>query len=259
MPNLLAFDPTQYLGFAVIFARISGMMISAPLFGEGTIPVQVRVGLAFILSLVFVPVIATPNLPRNPAGPEIVLIMLAEVAVGVLIGATARLLMAGITMAGEIAGFQMGLAVANVFDPTSNTQVSLIGQFKSNLALLLLVAMDGHHIFIRALVTSYRAVPAGGLGLSDGMFYHFTAMAGNLFLVGLQIGAPLIVSLLAANFAIGLIGRSVPQINIIVVGFPFTIAMGLIIMALGIPYFIEAVTALLGQLEKLMLNNLGNG
>ena len=259
MPNLLAFDPAQILGFVVILARVSGLFVSAPILGDGNIPPQLKAAFAFVLSLVFYPVLSAPNIGANPNIVSVALLVGREAAVGLLIGFSARLLFAGISLAGEVIGFQMGLGIANVFDPTSDTQVPLIGQIQITFALLLFVVLDGHHLLIRALVMSYRAIPVGGLDLSQPLFDHMVRMAGGMFVVGLQIGAPLIVAMMAANFSIGLIARSVPQVNVFVVGFPFTIALGLLLLALGFPFFIEAVTALHSQLEGLILSGLSRG
>ena len=259
MPNLLGFDPSQFFGFIIIFARISGLMISAPVLGDPNIPVQIKVLLTFILSLVFYPVVAAPGLGANPNAISVIVLMSAEVGVGVLIGFSARLLFTGAALAGEVIGFQMGLGVANVFDPTSNIQVSLIGQIKNIFTLLVFVVLDGHHIMIRALAMSYNHIGPGELTLSRGLLDHYMGLAGTIFLTGLRIGAPLIVAMMAANFSFGLIARSVPQVNVFVIGFPFTIALGLLLLAVGFPFFVEAVTTLHNQLEGVLLSGLRSG
>ncbi|HKI99657.1 MAG TPA: flagellar biosynthetic protein FliR [bacterium] len=259
MPNLLAFEPAQFLGFVIILGRISGLIVSAPVLGDRTIPVQVKAGFAFILSLIFYPIVAAPQVGSDPNIVSVVLITISEVGVGLLIGFSARLLFTGIAMAGEVIGFQMGIGIANVFDPSSDTQVPLIGQIQLNFTMLLFVILNGHLILIRALVMSYRLIKPGGLRLTEPLFHFLMDLAAKVFVVGLQVGAPLIVAMLAANFSIGLIARSVPQVNVFVVGFPFTIALGLLLLALGFPFFIEAVHALISQLETLLLTGLSHG
>ena len=259
MPNLLSFEPAQFLGFVVILSRISGLIVAAPVLGDQNVPVQLKAGFAFILSLVFFPVVAAPRIGADPNLILIVLLVARELGVGLLIGFTARLLFTGVSMAGEVIGFQMGIGIANVFDPSSDTQVPLIGQIKLVFALLLFVILDGHHLLIRALVMSYRVVRPGELALNQTLFEHVSSLAGRIFVIGLQVGAPLIVAMMAANFSIGLIARSVPQVNVFVVGFPFTIALGLLLLALGFPFFVEAVTALNSHLEGLLLAGFGHG
>jgi len=252
MPNLLAFNAAQFLGLFLILARISGVMITAPIFNDQTIPPHVKVGFAVLLSLVFYPVVARAGLPANVDLVEMGLLLAGELAVGLLIGFTAQLLFAGVAMAGEIIGFQMGVSAAHVFDPASNTQVPLIGEINTVLALLLFVVLNGHHLFIDALARSYEIAGPGHVVFGKAAVTHISLVAGKMFVIGLQVGAPLIVALLAANLALGLVARAVPQINIFVVGFPFTIGLGLILMAASFPFFVEAIGALQGNLEDLL-------
>lgn len=259
MPNLLSFEPAQFLGFVVILARISGLFVSAPVLNSGNVPVQIKGAFAFVLALVFFPVVTAPQISANPDPVSIALLATIEFGVGALIGFSAQLLYTGITLAGEVIGFQMGLGIANVFDPASDTQVPLIGQVQITFAMLLFVILDGHHLLVRALVMSYRTIEPGGLQLSEPLFEQFMELAARIFVIGLQVGAPLIVAMMAANFSIGLIARSVPQVNVFVVGFPFTIALGLLLLALGFPFFIEAVKALQSQLDGLLLEVIRRG
>ena len=256
MPNLLQFDPTQIVGFIIIFTRITGIMTLAPILGDNNIPVQIKAAIAFMLSLVFFPVVAAPNLGPNPDLAVVGFISATEFGIGLLMGFATRLLFTGVSLAGEVAGFQMGVSIANIFDPTSAQQVSLIGQIQVVFALLLFVVLDGHHLLIRSLVESYQIVPAGGLELSEGSMRFFVDRVGRIFLVGLQIGAPLIVALLAANFSMGLIARSVPQLNVIVVGFPFTIGLGLFFLFAGFPFFIRAMMVLIERLDSILMATL---
>jgi len=252
MPNLLSFNAAQFLGLFLIIARVSGVMIAAPLLNDQTIPPAVKVGFTFVLSLVFYPVVAHPVLPVNINVISLTVLIAGELAVGLAIGFIAQLLLAGITLAGEIIGFQMGISVAHVFDPAFNTQTSLIAEIYTLLALMVFISLNGHYLFIEALARSYAIVPPGQFALGKGALTEMTAMSGQMFMVGLQAGAPLIVSLLAANVAMGLVARAVPQINIFVVGFPFTIALGLFLMALSFPYFVESIGALYGSLQNLL-------
>jgi len=211
MPNLLNFDLAQFLGLFLIISRVSGVMITAPIFNDQAIPNTVKVGFTFILSLVFFPVVGRAGLPANLNVLELVLMVGGELAVGLLIGFTAQMLFAGIALAGEVIGFQMGISMAHVFDPAFNTQVPLLSELKTVLALMLFVSLNGHHLFIDALVRSYEIAGPGHVVLGKAALGYITLVAGKMFMIGLQVGAPLIVSLLAANLAMGLLSRAVPQ------------------------------------------------
>jgi flagellar biosynthetic protein FliR len=254
MPNLLQFDPNLFIGFVVIFARVTGVIVAAPIFGETTVPPQVKAGLALLISLVFYPIVTAPRIGPDPSVFQLVHLVTVETGVGLLLGFSARLLMAGIELAGEVAGFQMGLGLANVVDPMSGTQIGLLGQMMSLFATLVLVMMDGHHLFIAAVASSYAVVGPGQATLGDPALDSMMMLAAQLFVIGLKVGAPLVVALLAANFAMGLMARSVPQMNVFVVGFPFTIGLGLLFLVIGFPFFIQAVSAVLGDLEMVLMN-----
>ena len=256
MPNLLQFNPAQFIGFAIIFARLSGVMITAPVLNDANIPPQIKVAFTFLLSLILFPVVARPDIGANPNVWRLAVVLTGEVAVGILIGFTAQLLFAGIGIEGEVVGFQMGLSIANVLDPVTQTQVSVISTFKTIVALMLFVALDGHHVFLEALARSYAIVPAGGVELKAAGMSHYMGVAARMFVTGLQLGAPLIVALLAANVGVGLVARAVPQVNIFVVGYPFTILAGLVLMVLAMPFFLEGVALMQRGLEEAILTGL---
>ena len=259
MPNILNFEPSQFLGFFVVFTRILGVFVSAPILGDNNIPNQVKVGFAFIVSLVFFPVLAPIKVPLNPDIGHIVLLTIGEMAVGLLIGFSARLVFTAVGFAGEVIGFQMGVSMAQVFDPTTGEQTSVISQFHMILALLLFVVLNGHHVFIQALALSYQQLPPGGFSVAGQDIERMLSLSSSMFVVGLRIGAPLIVSMLAANVSLGLMARTVPQMNVFMVGLPFTILVGLLLIVVGMPFFIEAVGVLHGQIETLLLKGLRNG
>ncbi|MBI3992578.1 MAG: flagellar biosynthetic protein FliR [Candidatus Lambdaproteobacteria bacterium] len=256
MPNLLEFEPIRILGFLVILARISGLIISAPVLGDDTIPLPVKGAFAFILSLLFFPLVAAPSLGPNPGLLSLTLTMLREVAVGLVLGFTARVVFVGIQLAGEVIGFQMGIGVANVFDPSSDEQIPLLGQMQSVLAMFLFVVADGHHLLIRAVAESYTLVPPGAMQLTQPGYHYAVLLFSTIFVIGIQVGAPLIVAMLAANFSIGLIARSVPQVNVFVVGFPFTILLGILFLAVSFPFFAQAVMTVNEQLAEMLMQAL---
>lgn len=254
MPNLLQFDPTQFVGFIVIFTRILGIMTLAPILGDNNIPAQIKVAIALLLSLVFFPIVAAPKVGASPDVGTLVYMAVTEFGIGLLMGFVARLFFTSVTLAGEVAGFQMGVSIANIFDPSSDTQISMIGQIQVVFALLLFVVLDGHHLLINSLAESYRIVAPGQLVMREEGMRMLIDQVGKIFLVGLQIGAPLIVALLAANFSMGLIARSVPQINVIIVGFPFTIGLGLLFLFIGFPFFVGAVMMLHERLGPTLMD-----
>ncbi len=256
MPNLLQFNPAQFIGFFVIFARISGVMITAPVLNDATIPVQVKVGFTFLLSLVFLPLLTKSPLGANPNVAQLVVLMVGEVGAGLLLGFAAQLLFAGISLAGEVVGFSMGINMSHVLDPTFEAQVSIISEIKTVVALMLFVALNGHLLFIESIAKSYEVLPAGSVMLGQAGVAQYMGLATRMFYLGLQAGAPLIVALLAANFSLGLVSRAVPQVNIFFVGVPFTIALGLMLLTLSMPFYVSSLTDLFGSMQELLLSSM---
>ena len=150
----------------------------------------------------------------------------------------------------------MGLGMANVFDPQSQEQVSLVGRFESITATLIFLAMDGHLIIIQALIRSYSILPPGGASVSQPLVEKLIDLSASVFVIGLQIGAPLIVALFLANAIVGLLARSVPQIQVFVVGFPLTLLLGFLFLFFGMPFYSQAVHQMFEKLDTQLFDAL---
>jgi flagellar biosynthetic protein FliR len=166
-----------------------------------------------------------------------------------VLGIIGRFLFGAVEFAGTVIGFQMGLGMANVFDPQSQEQISLVGRLQSTTATLIFLAMDGHLIFLQAMVRSYSVLPPGEADMSQPLVEKLTELSASVFVIGLQIGAPLIVALFLANAVVGLLARSVPQIQVFVVGFPLTIMLGILFLLFGLPFFAQAVYQMFEKLD----------
>ena len=240
MANLLNYDANQLLAFILVLVRVSGIISTAPIFGSSVSPPQIKIVLSLMLALIlypFVPVIQVfPNRPDH-----YIVLIASELLIGLVLGMIGRFLFAAVEFAGTVIGFQMGLAMANVLDPQSQEQVSVVGRFESTTATLIFLAMDGHLILIHALVRSYSLLPPGGAKISESLVQKITELSASIFFIGLQIGAPLIVALFLANAIVGLLARSVPQIQVFVVGFPLTLLLGFLFLLFGMPFYGQAL------------------
>jgi len=245
MTNILAFRPESYFLFFLIVLRVSGIFVSAPVLGSGNVPRTTKIFLALICSLILFNIVPPLTLEFERLNlADYFLLGVKELMIGLLLGVVPRIMFAAINFAGTIIGFQMGLNIANVVDPQTDLQVSIIASFEGMLATVLFVILDGHHIFFQALSLSYKTVPIGGFLFSSSKIEVLLRLMGDLIIIGLKIGAPLIVALLLAYAIMGFMGRSIPQMNIFIVGFPFTIGLGLIMLVLGMPYLVGAMSKL---------------
>lgn len=216
-------------------ARILSLIASSPLLGNRQVPARVKIGLAFMLTLIIAPTLNTEYLP-DPASAAGLFVLAQQIVAGLMMGFSIRLIFSAIEMAGDIAGMQMGLGFANFFDPQNAGFTPLVAQFLGILVALLFVAMDLHLYMLAALADSFQSFPISGAPLTAGAFLTVAEWGGSLFAYALQLSLPLIAALLTTNLALGILTRSAPQLNIFAVGFPITLAVGFGALALVTPF-----------------------
>jgi flagellar biosynthetic protein FliR len=194
----------------------------------------VKVGLSFMLAVIVFPLV---NVNEGFTLPLISLgvAMTGEVLIGVIIGFTARLLFAAVQLAGQLVGFQMGFGIVNVIDPQTSAQVSIIAQFENIITLLIFLALNAHHWFIMAIAKSFEVVPLLTFSFTNSLMEALVQLSCDMFVVAAKVAAPIIAILLFTSVALGLLARTVPQMNIFIVGFPLKLAIGLLAVGLTLP------------------------
>jgi flagellar biosynthetic protein FliR len=252
--NIPQISPEQIEILSLIFLRVSAMIITVPVLGNRSVPLKIKGGLSIIITFLLFPFIQYHV--TSYAILPLVLKMTGEVFIGIIIGLTGRLLFAGVQLAGQLIGFQMGFAIVNVVDPVTSSQVSIISQLQYLLAMLIFLAVNGHHIFLYAIIESYNMIPPFSFHFSGQLMQSIITLSKDIFVVAIKTGAPVITILLLTSVGLGLIARTVPQINIFIVGFPLKIAIGLIGIGLTLPLFAKIVGTLFlsfdGKLKLLM-------
>jgi flagellar biosynthesis protein FliR len=238
------------LVFTLVFLRISALLFMIPIIGEQTVPLRVKGGLAILISLLVFPSVRT-DMSSLHAEEEILpfaIAMIGEIMIGVVIGLITKIIFAGIQFAGEMIGIQIGFSIVNVIDPISSTQVSVIAEFQYLIALLVYLAIDAHHTLIFAVVDSYRIISPFSYHFSGSLMKHILILSKELFVIAVKISAPIMAVLLFTNVALGIVARTVPQINVFIVGFPVQITVGLIVFGLTAPVFVLLVQRALSNL-----------
>jgi flagellar biosynthetic protein FliR len=221
--------------FLLIFLRVGAVIVFLPVLGDRNVSVKIKGGLALLISALLFPHVAAATANAGFDIFSLFFRMGTEVMIGAAIGFTSQLLFSGIQMAGQLIGYQMGFSIANVIDPASSEQVSIISEFMYLLMLLIFLSFNGHHIFIAALAKSFQAVPVLGFTFSGHLPAGMTDMMKGLFEVAVKIGAPVMALMFFITIGMGLIARTVPQINIFIIGFPLQIAIGLVGLGLAMP------------------------
>ena len=208
-----------------------------------------RVGIALAMSVVLFPVVDGLGTPETP--PSIIMFgaaVLGELFIGWLIGFVAYISFAAITMAGKVMDMQVGFAVVNVVDPTSGQQIPLIGSFLYNLAVIILLVTNGHHMLIAALVESFRAVPLAGLEANISLALIIANFTGTIFLTGMKIAMPITFAILLTNVGLGILSRTMPQMNIFVVGIPMQLMIGLFVLSMIMPFYVLFLDVLFNEM-----------
>jgi len=225
--------------FLLVLTRVSGIFLLAPFFGSLNIPVYIRAGTAFAIAMVLFPVIdqqGIPQIPQSVVG--YMLAVIVELIVGWLIGFVAYVTFAAIHMAGKLLDMQVGFAVVNVVDPTSGQQIPLLGSFLYNLGIIIFLVTNGHHMVISGLFESFQMIPVLGatfdLSISDLM----VDMTGGIFVTGMKIALPVLFAILLTDVGLGVLARTMPQMNIFVVGIPAKIVIGLFVLSIALPFYI---------------------
>lgn len=216
------------------------MFTMTPIFGAQNVPIYIKAGLALLMSYILFPLLAQPEtgVPMNNFIAYAFLVI-CEFLVGLIFGFAASLIFASVQMTGHLLDTQIGFGMVNVIDPQFGQQVPLIGNFKYILALLIFLTTNGHHVLLSAFLSSFKMIPI------THVVYHANALASiitdmviNTFVIALKISLPVLVSLLLTDIALGILSRTMPQMNIFVVGIPGKIIVGLFVLSMALPFYV---------------------
>jgi flagellar biosynthetic protein FliR len=234
-----ALAPDRWPTFALITARLSGLMLAAPLWSMTALPRASRAAVTVLFALLLLPLAPQTPLPERVLDLPLPVVM--ELLVGIVIGLTAAVIVQGVALGGEILSLQMGLSLAPVLSPTPDVQVSGIGQIKSYLALLIYLAIGGHLILLRGLADSLRILPPGApMDFVSGA-HAGTMLVSGLFSTAIRAAAPVMVTLLLANAALAIMSRAVPQLNAMMVSLPLTFGIGMLMIGVSLPIVASAI------------------
>ena len=223
--------------FFLVFLRIGAILATIPVFESRSIPQIFKVSLALAVSLILFPMLDLEPMPLSVSIFTLGLGAAGEIMLGLVIGFSVKLIFAGVQLAGQLAGYQMGMALANVMDPSESQQIPLLAQFNNLVALLVFLTLNAHYWFIKALSQSYRLVPPMNAQFNGSLMEHLIQLSGKLFVIAIQVGAPVTAALLLTSVAFGLVARTVPQMNVFIVAMPLKIGIGLLFVGFALPYF----------------------
>jgi flagellar biosynthetic protein FliR len=246
----LSFPLDQILFFLFVLVRVAAILFVVPFFESRNVPVLVKVGLAFSVTWLLLPRlnISVPSI--NTAPVALAVGIGSEIAIGLIIGLMVKLLFTGVQLAGQIAGFQMGFAIANVVDPASSLQIPMLSQFLNLFAFMIFLTLNIHYYFIKALVDGFETIPLLGARFEGNLYALIMEMTAQAFVIAVQIGAPVMVALMLTSVALGLLARTVPQMQIFIVAMPLKIILGLLFLGFSLPFlagFLRSAFQSLGE------------
>ncbi|KMQ50608.1 Flagellar biosynthesis protein FliR [Chitinispirillum alkaliphilum] len=255
---MVSIEHVQYI--LLMFVRIVTMIALLPIFGAPYIPLQVKIALSLVFSVVLFSTTLVAGLPPAPTEFSFgvfILLVVKEAMVGLAVGFVASFLFAAVQFAGRLVDTEMGFAFVELADPFSDEQVTALGQFQVILFTILFLLFNGHYFLILAIEKSFELIPLMGAQFpSGGLSAHIVKMVSDIFIIGLRLSAPLFVTLILTEISMGIVARTVPQINIFFVGLPMKVLLGLSTLFIALPMltsmFRTMVEGLIEDIWKLL-------
>ncbi len=252
--EILAYDIDQLERWFLMLFRISSMLMIMPFYGYTTIPMIAKMGLGIILtSLLFT---VHPDIQIAVTGDGVIEffgIIAREIAIGLSIGLIAVFFFYGFQFAGHVISHTMGFSMINIVDPQSHANIPLIGQMLNLLALMLFIIADGHHFLLYAIDESFIAIPIGVGSFSGSLVEGYARLSADIFVIGIKIGSPVLVAILVSEMGLGFLARTVPQMNVWLIGFPLKIGIGLLTLGLSLPMFVYVFGKLYGGWQSTLI------
>ena len=247
-------SPIEYQKFLFVLLRVGALIMFFPIVGSAQVPGRIKIGLILFVSIAVFPVVRATPMHDPKSLFELVVSLFSEITIGLAVAYTARLMFAAVSIAGTVVDFQMGFGVVNVIDPQTETQVSITTQFQNILAILFFLALDAHHLIIGAIVESFFLINPLQINFSTFTPEIILLLFKATFVTAVKIAAPIMAILFFISVGLGLVARTVPQMNVFIVGFPLQIGVGLLMVGLSMSFFSIVVQ---GQIEQLPERFLG--
>ncbi|MFP4697263.1 MAG: flagellar biosynthetic protein FliR [Eubacteriales bacterium] len=220
--------------FLLIFIRMVSFISVAPLFGIKNVPVFAKIGLAFFLALIMFNITPIEGLVNNNTIFDYTYLIIKEIFVGWVIGFGAYLTFTIITLAGQLIDYQIGFTMVNVLDPLSQIQLSITGNLYYYLLLLIMLSTNMHFFLIDGLIQSFTLVPIGKVVANVSLYHTITDFFAEYFIIAFKISTPIFAGILIVNVILGILARTVPQMNMFIIGLPLKVYVGLMILFITI-------------------------
>ena len=233
MVDLFGLSGAQFETFLLVFLRVTSMLYVFPIFSAPQIPTLVRLGFGTIISFLLYRIVPPVHLSNGIY--DLVIAGASQVVLGMIVGFIAALVFTGIQFAGELIDLQIGFAIANVINPQTQQNITIVGEFQLAIATLVFLATDSHHFLIQGIAGSFNLVPLPFINLDPSVAGNVTLFFTQSFLIVFRIAAPVVAALFITNIALAFMARVAPQMNVFVIGLPVQVGVGLLMMAISLP------------------------
>jgi flagellar biosynthetic protein FliR len=235
----------------LVFMRVGGIFVSAPVFSSRNIPARVKVLMTAAITLVSLPALAQKvSAPAWTGLNAYIASALVEFVVGVCIGLIMAVFFAVIQVAGQMLDTQVGFGIVNVVDPQSGMQMPLLGNFLQMIFLLVFFSADLHHVFLSALIGSFDVLPLSRAGFAPPMAVFVLDLFVDMFLTAFKLAMPMIMATLLVDVSMGMLARTMPQMNVFVVGIPLKLAVGIFMLGIFLPSYIHILKVAYGEVSE---------
>jgi flagellar biosynthetic protein FliR len=246
-----------FLVFLVVLARVGGLVTFAPFWSHRAATAKIRIILAAVLALGLTPLLMSKiETPPSEIGP-LTLILFGEVLIGMVLGFVGRIVFSGFELAAYLIASQMGFSLAGTIDPSTQAQTTAFGTIAQMLGLMALLAINGHHWFLAATIKSFSTTAPGTFSFTPELLDIFLRLSADALVVGVTLAAPAIIVLLAVEFALEFFGRTAPQFQVFVLGFPIKIGVGLWLIGASLYFMPGALRDVLGGIHQGLIRVLG--
>jgi flagellar biosynthetic protein FliR len=235
----------QMIVFGLILLRMIAFVISSAVLGSPNISAPLKLLLSIVLCVLIYPTVHVVPADLASVTDNLILLSARELMIGVTLGFLTRLFFFTIGMTGELVSISIGLGAAQIFNPLMGNNSNTIEQFYNTLATLIFFAINGHHLLISGIAQSYELIPLAQMKLSVGPYAEIATFAQDMMLMGIKMCAPILAAILVTNLAMGVLGKAVPQINVLVTSLPVTLMLGFVLMFLCIPLIVVEMNGVL--------------
>jgi flagellar biosynthesis protein FliR len=239
-----------FLVFLVVLARVGGLVTFAPFWAHRAVSAKIRIILAAVLALALTPLLMSQIEAPPTEISQLTLILTGEILIGLVLGFVGRMVFSGFELAAHLIAAQMGFSLAGTIDPSTQAQTTAFGIIAQMLALIVLLAADGHHWFLAATVRSFASTAPGSFSFSPELLDIFLRLSADALVVGVTLAAPALIVLLAVEFALEFFGRTAPQFQVFILGFPFKIGIGLWLIGASLYFMPSALRDVLGNIHQ---------